>query len=275
MISLNRRRGAISTFAGSTIPVPTILYVQRRNKISSLFSFASWNIEHFTGREERFDWVVDVLLANGPPDVFGIFEVQSSARVYNEFMSRMLSHQFNITATAKSPLDTLVGINRGFTAFYEQRDELTSGMPSLRPGALVSLPINGQNYSLLFLHLKAFDTPDSWGLRDDMIGHVRNLKKAMDNIINASANFIILGNLNAVGLNVTYADNDMKDKEELERYKDVLGYRNLTLIPKDRPHTLWNGSGSSQPPVAADHVFASEHLDIRPGEHVVGVSVKG
>jgi exonuclease III len=243
--------------------------------MARLFSFASWNIERFRGRQERFDRVVDVLSDNGPPDVFGIFEVQSSTHVFNEFTTRIPTHQFFITVTANSPIDTLIGVNRNFTAYYEQRDELTAGMPSLRPGALVTLVINNQNFTLLFLHLKAFDTPVAWGLRDDMIGHVRNLKRRLDNIASADANFIALGDYNAVGLTVTYADNDMDDSEELSRYEKVLGYRNLRLVPKDRNHTLWNGPGSSQPPADADHVFASEHLDIRPDNQGSGVSVKG
>lgn len=243
--------------------------------MAKMFSFASWNIEHFKGKQERFDRVVDVLNNNGPPDVFGIFEVQSSTTVFNEFTTRIPSHQFFITVTAKSPIDTLVGVNRKFTAYYEQRDELTAGMPSLRPGALVTLIANNQTYTLLFLHLKAFDTPVSWGLRDDMVSHVRSLKKRLDAIAAGKANFIALGDYNAVGLNVTYADNDMTDSEELIRYKNVLGYRQLILVPKDRAYTLWNGPGSSQPPADADHVFASEHLDIRPSAQGKGVSVKG
>lgn len=243
--------------------------------MARLFSFASWNIENFFGRQERFDLVVDELTDNGPPDVFGIFEVRSSATVFNEFTTRMPTHQFFITVTANSPIDTLVGVSRDFTAFYEQRNELTSGMPTLRPGALVSLPINNQNYTLLFVHLKAFDLPIAWGLRDDMVHHIRSLKRRLDGIANTDANFIALGDYNAVGLNVTYADNDMDDSQELSRYQDVFRQRNLVLVPKDRNETLWNGPGSSQPPADADHVFASEHLDIRPDNQGVGVGVKG
>ena len=243
--------------------------------MARLFSFASWNIEHFTGRKERFDRVVEVLNENGPPDVFGIFEVQSSIKVYSEFTAGMSSHQFFITVTPESPLDTLIGVNRKFTAYYEQRNELTAGMPSLRPGALVSLAIAGNNYTLLFLHLKAFDTPVAWGLRDDMISHIRSLKKRLDALAQGQSNFIVLGDFNAVGLNVTYADNDMTPDQELLRYASVLGVRNLALVPKDRNVTLWNGPGSTQPPADADHVFASNHLDIRPGNQGGGVSVKG
>lgn len=243
--------------------------------MARLFSFASWNIEHFAGRQERFDRVVDVLTENGPPDVFGIFEVQSSTAVFNEFTTRMPSHQFFITVTPQSPIDTLVGVSREFSAYYEQRNELTAGMPTLRPGALVTLKINDQNYTLLFVHLKAMDKPVAWGLRDDMVYHIRNLKSRLDQVAEGRANFIALGDYNAVGLNVTFADNDMTDTEEIARYERVLGVRNLRLVPKDRNQTLWNGPGAGDPPADADHVFASEHLDIRPAAQGVGMSVKG
>lgn len=244
--------------------------------MARLFSFASWNIESFSGRQERFDRVVDVLTENGqPPDVFGIFEVRSSTAVYEEFTSRMPTHQFFITVTARSPIDTLVGVNRNFTAFYEQRDELNAKVPSLRPGALISLRIGNQNYSLLFVHLKAYSKPVGWGLRDDMVEHIRNLKRTLDNIAANDANFLALGDFNTVGLNVTYADNDMAAGEELDRYERIFGRRNMRLIPKDHNVTLWGGPGSSYPPVNADHVFASEHLNIRRNQNIAGVSVIG
>ena len=219
-----------------------------------LSSFASWNIEHFSGNQNRFDRVVtflntvgpaDAASANGdsPPDVFAVQEVRSSTVVYNEFTSRMPGHQFFITVTPDSPLDILVGVNRNFTAFYEQRTELQSGMPTLRPGALVSLPINGENYSLLFLHLKAFDKPVGWGLRDDMIHHIRRLKRALDNVAGQDANFIAMGDINNVGLNVTFADNDMTEREELTRYDRVFNARNMSLVVKDLNETFWNGPG--------------------------------
>ena len=111
-----------------------------------LFSFASWNVEHFVGNQTRFDRVATFLNsvgppgaanANGdsPPDIFAVQEVQSSTTVFNEFITRMPTHQFFITVTARSPIDILVGVNRNFTAFYEQRTEIQAGMPTLRPGA--------------------------------------------------------------------------------------------------------------------------------------------
>jgi hypothetical protein len=66
-------------------------------------------------------------------------------------------------------MNILVGCRDGTTAFVTQRNEIQSDMPTLRPGALVSVTVGGELFSILFLHLKSFDTPRSWGLRDDMI----------------------------------------------------------------------------------------------------------
>ena len=162
-----------------------------------------------------------------------------------------------------------------FTAFYEQRNELTSGMPTLRPGALVTLTINNTNYTLLFVHLKAMDKPLSWGLRDDMVYHIRSLKKRLDEIANNHANFIALGDYNAVGMNLTFSNKDISDTEELARYENVFNSRNLVLVPKDQLFTFSNGSQSNDPPADMDHVFASEHLNIRRLDNSAGVNVKG
>lgn len=254
--------------------------------MARVFSFASWNIEHFAGKPERFNRVIDFLNSvgppdaadangNSPPDVFGIQEVKSSFTVFTEFTSRMPSHNFSITVAPGSPLNILVGVNRNLTAMFENRTELQSKVPTLRPGALISFPIGAENYSLLFLHLKAFDKPVGWGLRDDMIHHIRSLKKSLDENNNQDANFIAMGDINNVGLNVTFANNDMTEADELSRYNTVFNARNMSVVPKDINETLWNGIGASDPPADADHAFASDHLIIRPGAAGTGMRVRG
>jgi len=136
----------------------------------------------------------------------------------------------------------------------------------LRPGALVTLTINDEFYSLLFLHIKSSPDPHSWGLRDDMIGHVIGLKRALDKASGSSpegANFICMGDLNTMGMNVTYSDKDMTGAEELKRYARRLSPKNMELLPKNSDHTWWAGSGSSYPPSDLDHVFASKSLNFR------------
>jgi hypothetical protein len=132
------------------------------------------------------------------------------------------------------------------------------------------------------VHLKAFNVPVAWGLRDDMVFHIREFKKKLDKADGVDANFIALGDYNNVGLNVTYLDNDMTGDAEMERYEKVLSVRKMSLVPKDGDETLWNGPGSSYPPANADHIFASNHLDIRRAVNAgsasvpnSGVNVKG
>lgn len=255
--------------------------------MARLFSFASWNVEQFAGKPERVEKVVDFINSvgppdaadangNSPPDVFGIQEVRSNFKVFTEFTNRMPTHNFSVTVAPDSPQNIMVGINKDLSpAMFETRTEIQSKMPTLRPGALISFPLDGENYSLLFLHLKAFDKPVGWGLRDDMVHHIRNLKKALDQNNGQDANFIAMGDINNVGLDVTFADNDMSEDEELARYDTIFNARNMSLIPKDLNETLWNGTGASEPPADADHAFASDHLDIRPGATGNGLKVRG
>jgi hypothetical protein len=66
-----------------------------------------------------------------------------------------------------------------------------------------------------------------------------------------------------MGLNVTYAKNDMTGADELARYEKRFAVRNMSLLSKTAPHTWWGGSGSSYAPSNLDHVFASDHLKFK------------
>jgi len=68
------------------------------------------------------------------------------------------------------------------------------------------------------------------------IEHFVGRQERLDQIMNGYSNFIVLEDYNAVGLNVTFSDKYMAD---------------------------------------ADHVFASDHLDIGPGDQGFGMSVRG
>jgi len=248
--------------------------------VPRVFSFAAWNVRQFGGNDQpRIQRIVEFLRDDTPrvaaPDVFAIFEVRSSTAVFNAFTSAMPNYQFFITVTPDSPLDTLVGVRNGITAFHEQREEFDAGVPSLRPGSLVTLVINQTNYSMLFLHLKAMSSPRGWGLRDDMVHHIRNLRRALDGAANGAANLIAIGDYNTVGLNVTYAPNDVTGPEEVERYRRVFAARDMIEVEKDQDATLWGGPGSTYDPADVDLAFASDHLDIRPGANGSGLSVLG
>ncbi|MDA1276977.1 MAG: hypothetical protein O2960_23415 [Verrucomicrobia bacterium] len=226
--------------------------------MAKVFSFASWNVEHFKGEQERVANVVK-FVKDSNPDVFALYEVEGKV-VFGEFVTRMPTHNFFITE-GEQGMETLIGIRWGLTAFVSQRESFKSKIPTLRPGVLVTITKNHVHYSVLFLHIKSSPSPHAWGLRDDMIGHVLNLKKALDKqAAGPGANLICVGDLNTMGLNVTYAQHDMSGAEELARFEKRFAARKMSLLSKTAPHTWRGGSGSSYPPSNLDHAFASEPL---------------
>jgi len=229
--------------------------------MAKLFSFASWNVEHFNGNTNRVKRIVTFLKDAGP-DVFAIFEVEGKY-VYDDFVTQMPAYNFFITED-RSRMETLIGVRGNKTAFVTQRQVFKSSIPTLRPGALASLRINNTNYAVLFLHIKSSPEPRSWGLRDDMMGHVINLKKALDKKDGTAqgANFLCLGDLNTMGMNLTYSDNDVSGAEELARYEKRLAKRNLRLLKKTHGATWWGGT-ATYAPSNLDHVFASTHLKFK------------
>ena len=230
--------------------------------MAKLFSFASWNVEHFVNNRERVRENVQFIMESNP-DVFAVFEVEGKD-VFGSFVELMPTHNFFITEDL-SRMSTLIGVHRGLTAFVTQRQQFKSQIPTLRPGALVTLVASGEYYSILFLHMKSLPDPHSWGLRDDMIGHVIGLKRVLDGAPESppeGANFICVGDLNTMGMNVTYSDKDMTGTEELGRYVKRLRHRRMRLLAKTADHTWWGGT-ASYPPSNLDHTFASNALNFK------------
>lgn len=242
--------------------------------MTKIFSAASWNVEHFANNKNRIRENIQFVQQSNP-DVFAIFEVEGK-QVFSDFVSLMPTHNFFITEDL-SKMETLIGVNRNLTAFVTQRQAIKSKIPTLRPGALVTLAIDNQFYSILFIHLKSLPDPRSWGLRDDMISHILNLKKALDRVSGKpeGANFICMGDFNTMGLNVTYAKNDMSGAEELARYGKRFKGRKMRLLPKTAPATWWGGQGTTIPPSNLDHVFASQTLQFQTFDQGAEVSVRG
>lgn len=231
--------------------------------MAKVFSFASWNVEHFKNDRTRIRENV-AFIQDSDPDVFAVFEVEGKY-VFSDFVQLMPTHHFFVTEDL-GDMEILVGVRRDLTAFITQRHQLKSAMPTLRPGALVTLMIGDAYYSILFVHLKSADDPKSWGLRDDMIGHVAGLKRALDampGVPDDGAHFLCMGDFNTMGMNLTYSEKDLNPLEELDRYERRLKRKNVRLLLKTAPATWWNGSGSSYAPSDLDHVFASSNLSFR------------
>lgn len=233
--------------------------------MAKIFSFASWNVEHFAGNPARVTRVVD-LLKEVNPDVFALYEVKSSS-VFNALMDRMPTHAFSITENTTNPLatETLVGVRRTIQHFVTQREEFKSKVPSLRPGALVTLRKDGVDYCFLFLHVKSFADPRAWGLRDDMFAHAASLKRKLDQIAGAGkkGKLLVLGDLNTMGLNAPYNNvSDIDGAQELAFLEKRFKSAGMVQLSKTHPDSWWNGS-DNWTPSALDHVFASKELKFK------------
>ncbi len=232
--------------------------------MAKLFSFASWNVEHFHGVPARVQRIVDTLNAKNP-DVFGIYEVQGKT-VFNALMDKMPAHAFSITENTRSGLEILIGVKRTIQSFVTQREEFMSKVPTLRPGALVTLRIGGEDFPVLFLHVKSLTDPRAWGLRDDMFAHVAKLKRALDKLAGSGQRhpFLALGDLNTMGLNAPFNNkSDLNGDEEIESLRKRLDRVNMRPLVRSHELTWWNGSDNYFPGSKLDHVFADKGVKLK------------
>jgi len=241
----------------------------------------SWNVEHFNGkgtgsRADRVDRVAAAIQAENP-DVFALMEVEG-ATVFTQFTAMFPNYVFSLTEGRNSQ-EIMVAVRGGLSAFVTQRTEFKRSNPFLRPGALLTL--TGDNadlpLSILFAHFKSGPTPEGFGLRDAMYSKARNLKKAIDNAVQdtgASAQggrFMLVGDLNTMGMNLTFSPKDMDGPEEIKRLDKVLRARKMVRLRYSAPFTFNDGSQSTFEPALLDHVYASSNLEfkeIRPGADV-------
>jgi hypothetical protein len=98
--------------------------------VAKAYSLASWNVEYFRNPDSRVDRVVDFLVDLGPPDVFGLYEVEGK-EVYEALMTKMPSYTFHITEGPEVQ-EILVGVSSKLTAFFTQRLEFNEGIQFLR-----------------------------------------------------------------------------------------------------------------------------------------------
>lgn len=249
------------------------------------FSVCSWNVEFFGSRRPgetraqvaaRIDDVFDLL---GRPDVksdvFAIYEV-NGAQVFDKVSEAFPEYSWQITE-GPGTQQILVGFR--IPAFVTQRVEFSRGFTGpLRPGVLVTVHDEGQVFPMLFLHLKAADAAIDFGVRAYQHDKVRSLRKALDRAAGTErANFIMAGDLNNVGMNLSFSRRDISIEEEIARMRDMYGSRfdELVLLEKSAEATFWNGPGASDPPSDIDHVVAASRITLEKLPGGASVAVKG
>lgn len=232
--------------------------------MAKVLSFASWNVEHFHGDIARVARVVDQIKAINP-DIFALYEVKGK-NVFDELKNRMSSHNFVITERQdESSMEILIGFRKNLNVFVTQRDEFRSKLPTMRPGMLATVTKGGDDYGFLFLHLKSFADPRSWGLRDDMFKHVASLKRALDKRTEPEpAKFLVLGDLNTMGLNAAFNDiSDINADQEIEFLSKRFNRVDLRRLPKNHELSWWNGSNNYAPGSKLDHVYADAAMKFK------------
>jgi len=234
----------------------------------------AWNVEHFDGKgtgakADRIDRVA-TFIKDEAPDIFAIMEVEG-AEVFEAFTDRFPTHFLTITEGRQSQ-EIMIGVRAGISAFMTQRTEFKRSNPFLRPGALLTVKgdVPDQPLSILFAHLKSFPSPEGFGLRDAMIEKVRGLKRAIDKRLQhgnglppESGRFLLVGDLNTMGMNLTFSPKDIAGDEEIARLDRVLSFRDMQRLATTHPFTFNDGSASTLPKSLLDHVYATRNLTFR------------
>jgi hypothetical protein len=256
-------------------------------KVSAVtFSVTSWNVEHF-GSERNGESsaqvqtrINDVFALLDTPDVrsdvFAIYEVEG-ALIFDQVKQRFPDYIWTITEGAGTQ-EILVGTK--VQAFVTHRPEFSRGFTgALRPGLLVTVTDGGADFPILFLHLKAADEPLDLGVRVFQHDKARSLRKALGKSTadNKPANFIVAGDLNDVGMNLTFSTWDVSLDDEKSRIKAMYEsqFDRMRMLPKSAPATFWNGPGSTDDPSDIDHVLAASQISFDQDPSGAEVEVLG
>jgi exonuclease III len=229
--------------------------------MAEAFSLASWNVEHFKDDKTRIKRVID-FLEEQDPDVFGLLEVEGK-EVFSTLITEMPNYQFHITEGLQVQ-EVLVGVKSNLTAFFTQKTDFKAGIQTLRPGALLTLTVDGTHYPILFLHTKSSSLPLGLGIRDDQFRRAFDFKRTLDKSAdpNDKANYIFLGDLNVMGMKYPFQKNidPSFEVKKLEADAKKAGMRRLI---KNKPATWWNGPVGKFEPSDLDQVVAVDHLNFK------------
>ena len=229
----------------------------------------SWNVEHF--KQDKAEKVMEIIEPYDP-DIIALYEVEKSI-IYNEFLKEFKKYSYFLT-TGQQSQEILIAVKNRFEGIkFEQREKFKSGNPYLRPGVFLTLKYPKKNqYGFLFLHTKSGPLADAFGMRIEMLRHAFNLKRKVDFVENRETNFMIMGDLNTMGMEYPKKNIDVFETEDELKYidyqcqnksDDARSSREYKARnPKMRRLTKPSGTyySSSIGISDLDHIIASDHL---------------
>ncbi|HEU5142145.1 MAG TPA: endonuclease/exonuclease/phosphatase family protein [Solirubrobacterales bacterium] len=232
--------------------------------MAKAFSVASWNCEHWKEGDRRNRDRIK-FIASQKADVLALYEVEGK-EVWRALMDGLPGYSFFITE-GQNTQEILVGVASRVTTFLTQKIEFQSRDTYMRPGAFLTVRVDGSDYSLLFLHVASMTDARGFGLRTDMVDRALEFKDYLDKAARRNANFIFLGDLNAMGLDYVFGKEEppgrkllrgrVSAEQELDRLAYVAGKRRMRLLGKTADSTWGKKSGARS---NLDHVVASQQL---------------
>lgn len=226
--------------------------------MDKVFTVLSMNVEHFS-RENTDESKVVEHIQKHHPDVFGLYEVEGPD-IYG-FITDHFPDYLTLITDGQQSQEILVACRKKFKNInFVQRHEFRAGNSNLRPGALLSFEVNGDVYGLLFLHTDSGTAAPDFGNRAEMFEHAFHLKAKLDKKSNKNTNFMVLGDLNTMGLK--YPKQSKKDIRvandlEIEHLQTQASAVNMRVLTKSQSATHFSKTfGESD----LDHIIASTAL---------------
>ena len=235
------------------------------------FTFMSWNVRMYRGSKPRLE-DVDRLLTRFSPDVFGLLEFKAKKRARELMFDRFPEYDFAATDSTGG-LEVIIGFRRGKfdQVIWTQRRDFNNLPRSLRPGALISVNLEGEWYSLLYLHTDSGTRDSDYKNRWTVFDKIWSLEEALkQGSPSGRPNLIVLGDLNTMGKGST-----ISGPSEIQRLESKAKQNGMLMLTKDAEHT-WHEWGKgprgnrrrlkvSELATAMrsnlDHVIASQDLD--------------
>lgn len=227
----------------------------------------SWNVEHF--KTDKVEEVIQVI-SQYDPDIFGLYEVEAGT-IYDAMLEHFSGHSVFLT-TGQQNQEILVACRNSFEGIkFQQKDEFKSGNPALRPGVFLTFRYpNASLYGLLFLHTDSGTGAVDFGNRNEMFEHSFNLKRKVDHITDSATNFMILGDLNTMGLKYPkpYKSDQIADTLTEVEYIDYESQRKGKHNRRPHMRRLTKPTGTHFSTTYGitdlDHIIAAEHLRFKP-----------
>jgi hypothetical protein len=226
----------------------------------------SWNVEHFKmGKSQEVAQIIQGL----NPDVFALYEVVA-APIYQFMLDNFPDHSVFITEGQQNQ-EILVACRNTYEGIkFQQKKEFKSGNPALRPGAFLTFRYPQKDmYAFLFLHTDSGTGAVDFGNRNEMFGHAFNLKRTLDRRAGHPVNFMILGDLNTMGLKYPkqwVAHQIAKTAHEVDYIDYESQRKHRGQIPQMRRLTKPEGTHFSTRYGISDldHIIASDHIQFKP-----------